>query len=632
MGSSPEQNKQTSPARADASPPEKGRVWLLSGAIVALILVCFSPAFSAGFVSWDDADNLLKNPHWRGFSLENIRWMFTAFHIGHYQPLTWVSYAIDFELGKMDPAGYHAVNVLIHAANAVLFFVLTRRLMRIAASAHPPAAETGTRDLTIAAAIAAGLWALHPLRVESVAWVTERRDVLSTLFMLGAALAYVSAASVGGPKLRSCRAYWLSVLLLALSCLSKAWGMSFFVIMLALDVYPLRRLSSNPVRWFSKDALRVAIEKLPMVAIGVATAVVAAKAQSAGRAAKPLEEWPLAARLAQSCYGLWFYVQKSLAPSNLSPLYQLPDHFNPFESRFVIAYVFVAIVAVAVLIAWRRRPAAPIIPVAAAIYVILLSPVLGLLQSGEQLVADRYSYIATMPLAILVGAGWLWLMKRAEDSPEGPRAAILLKSVAAVAALSLGALTYSQSTVWHDSLTLWSHAVAAAPCSFSCDYLGDELLHRSHEGKDPKDRSALAEDAARSYQEAVRLSPHDGRAWFSLATLLNEYGRKTEAEQAFLNAAPYLPVAYQAYQNLGYLYAEQGRNDEAIHQFELAVADLEDPTKSRRPLSGGPYMALGLARKKQGRIQEAVALFKKAEPYQDTHEVALRELLALEHP
>src|SRR5262245_60180833 len=239
--------------------------WLGAGALVLLVLVSFSPAFSAQFLAWDDADNLIKNQHWRGASAENLRWMFTTFHLGHYQPLTWVSFAIDYELWRMDPGGYHGTNILIHAANAALFFVLARRLLHIGVTRSDPERGGPVRpELTLAAAVAAALWAVHPLRVESVAWVTERRDVLSTLFMLLSALAYVHAVEIGVPRVRSWAAYGLAVLLLALSCLSKAWGMSFFVLLLALDAYPLRRLSGNPLRWLSRDSLRVLAEKAPM--------------------------------------------------------------------------------------------------------------------------------------------------------------------------------------------------------------------------------------------------------------------------------------------------------------------------------------------------------------------------------
>src|SRR5205085_5607663 len=175
-----------------------------------------------------------------------------------------------------------------------------------------------------------------------------------------------------------------------------------------------------------------------------ATAILAAKAQHAGQATKTLSEWPLSGRIVQSFYGLWFYVLKSIAPSNLSPLYQLPPDVHPFEPRYLVAYAFVAAATFAVVFAWIRRPDAPAVPVAAAVYLVMLAPVLGLLQSGEQMVADRYSYIAAMPLAMLVGAGGLLLYQRLRGASGDPaRAGPLLGTMGAVAVLSLGALTYA---------------------------------------------------------------------------------------------------------------------------------------------------------------------------------------------
>src|SRR5262245_32043414 len=167
--------------------------WLGAAALVLLVIVSFSPAFSAQFVSWDDTDNLIKNSHWRSFTPQSLRWMFTAFHLDHYQPLTWLSFAVEYTFWGMDPSGYHGTNILIHAINAVLFFLLARRLLHIGLTGADPRRGGAARpELTAAAALAAALWAVHPLRVESVAWVTERRDVLSTLFMLSGALAYIN--------------------------------------------------------------------------------------------------------------------------------------------------------------------------------------------------------------------------------------------------------------------------------------------------------------------------------------------------------------------------------------------------------------------------------------------------------
>src|SRR5215831_15900219 len=210
---------------------------LVAVLLVGAVLLTFSPALYAGFVRFDDPEVVAANPHIRSFSAENLRWMFSSSLLGHYHPLTWLSLALDYQFWGHSPRGYHLTNILLHAANAVLVYLLARRLVARTAIDAP------RRE--IVCALAAALFALHPLRVESVAWVTERRDVLSLFWLLGAALAYVAAWQRSStPASEQTRPlwtgsgrglYWLSVLLLALSLLSKAWGVTFFAVLLVLD-------------------------------------------------------------------------------------------------------------------------------------------------------------------------------------------------------------------------------------------------------------------------------------------------------------------------------------------------------------------------------------------------------------
>lgn len=593
------------PAPSPSTPAEKGppaHVWLAAAVLVALVVASFWPALSAGLVAWDDADNVLNNTHIRGFTPENLRWMLTAFHVGHWHPLTWLTFALDYALWGLQPLGYHLTNILLHAANTVLLFLLTRRLVNIATGA------AGSR-LTLAAAIGAALWGVHPLRVESVAWVTERRDVLSTLFLLLAAMAYVNAVELGSARLRSGRWYGACLLFLVLSCLSKAWGMSFFVLVLVLDFYPLRRLPNSPLAWFSRDALRVLLEKTPLIAVGLATAYLASRAQYEGLAAKSLDEWPVAARVVQSFYGLWFYVEKTFAPADLSPLYQLPAHIDPRAPRYLLAYTFVAAAIVVVVWQWKRRPA---IAASAAIYAVLLLPVLGILQSGEQFVADRYSYLAVMPFSMLFAAIVLRLLEHQaarRAAGEESRAGTLAILASLVLTAAAGALAFAQSTIWYSTEKLWAHAAQVTPSAYVLSYYGGTLEHQNR----PDDALAL-------YKAAITANPNDGRAWFSYASLVQRMGDRREAERAYAEAAKHLSQAFQAYQNLGILYMEEGRRPEAIEQFRLAAADVE--RGGRRKLSGGPFMVLGLALEEDGRTEEAIATFRKALAFPDTHEQA----------
>jgi hypothetical protein len=380
-------------------------------ALVALVLAAFQPALGADFqTSWDDNVNLLAHERWRGFGADELRWMATGFRLGHWHPLTWLSFALDHALWGMDPAGYHLTNVALHAAGAVALFFLCRAVLRAAGS---PAAER-----VAPAFVAAALFAVHPLRVESVAWITERRDVLSGVLLVATLLAWLRWRASGAR-----RWYALALGVYALSLGAKAWGMTLPAVLLVLDAWPLARFRRE-------SAARLVLEKVPFAILAAATAVLAFLAQRASGGMNYAAEFTPAQKAAQACYGLCYYVVRSLWPANLLPVYTLDTALDPGEMRFVLSAAGVALAA-GLALALRRR--VPALAAACAVYAIVVSPVLGLAQSGVQLVADRYSYLATMPFALLCGA----LFARAGTAPARRAAA----AAAALAILGLGLAT-----------------------------------------------------------------------------------------------------------------------------------------------------------------------------------------------
>ena len=210
--------------------------------IFALTVIAFFPALQNQFLTWDDNANILDNLNFRGLGWSQLQWMFGTTHWGHYQPLSWITLAVDYLIWGMEPFGYHLTNLVIHAANAVVFYFLCARLLSLSTSIDP-----ADFALRLGAALAAVLFAVHPLRAESVAWVTERRDVLSGLFFLVTILCYLNAATAQNEK-RYRNWLALTVTVYLLSLLSKAAGISLPVVLLVLDVYPLRRLAADPER------------------------------------------------------------------------------------------------------------------------------------------------------------------------------------------------------------------------------------------------------------------------------------------------------------------------------------------------------------------------------------------------
>src|SRR5438445_12243910 len=223
-------------------------LWLVPVLIALVTVAAFLPALQSQFVSWDDAENFLDNPHYRGLGWSQLHWMWTT-HLGHYIPLTWITLGLDYLLWGMNPVGYHLTSLLLHAANAVVFFFVVRRILTLAL---PSPSERG-HALAVSAALAALVFAIHPLRVESVAWATERRDVLSGLFYLSAVLAYLRACD----REERARGWnWGAVALFAGALLSKSMAVNLPVVLMILDVYPLRRLGGSR-GWWLKPARRI---------------------------------------------------------------------------------------------------------------------------------------------------------------------------------------------------------------------------------------------------------------------------------------------------------------------------------------------------------------------------------------
>ncbi|MGH7374963.1 MAG: hypothetical protein ACREJY_12125, partial [Candidatus Rokuibacteriota bacterium] len=447
-----------------------------------LAFVAFSPALRGGFVDWDDGVNFLENPGYRGLGPRELQWMFTATQMGHYIPLTWLTLGLNYVLGGMDPWGYHLGNLILHTANAALLFLVARRLLAAATVSHAPSIAGG-------AAVAALLWALHPLRVESVAWVTERRDVLCGFFYLLAVLAYLRGVTpertlAGGWLAASCAAF-------AAALGSKAIAMTLPVTLLVLDAYPLRRLGLG---W--PALLR---EKLGHMALGVVGAVVAIWAVTRGAGWTSYDAYGLDARLAMFGYSFWFYPWKLIWPERLSPLYELPARVHLLDAAFLWPTVGVVAVTAVLLLGRRRFPGG----LAAWLHsIIVLAPVSGIAHAGHQLAHDRYSYLSGLGFAVLAGAAVTWLGRQRARARVSRWVFGTAMAAVALALAGLGAGTSVQSRIWRDSESLWRAAVAADPACALCRHkLGNVLLAAGRHG-----------EAEAELTRAVQLRPERAKA------------------------------------------------------------------------------------------------------------------------
>ncbi len=527
------------PATTDRSNLAPAR-WLVPVIVALLTGAAFLPALQNGFVDFDDGKNFLLNPHYRGLGLEELRWMFKPFW-GHYTPLTWMTFGLDYLLWGMDPAGYHLSNVLLHVATAVAFYFLTIQLLRLAAGS-----VREDKALWAGAAFAALFFAVHPLRVESVAWLTERRDVLSGLFYVLTILAYLRAVDRVG---QGARWYWVSVVLFACALLSKSMAMSLPVVLLILDVYPLRRLG-GPVGWWSARARYVYREKIPFVLFAGVVSVVAYVAVSdvLGTSSSWDRASPLV-RLVISGYGLGFYLWKTVAPLNLSPMYELPVKIDPWSTPFILSNNLVLIFLVLPFALSHRLPG---LLAAWLAYVVILLPVIGIVQNGPQIAADRYTYLSCLGWAIMAGAGVFYCWRPLVRGRIGQRTFVFINGVAAVVVVGLGGLTWKQAQVWHDSERLWRYAISVGPESKIAHYnLGVDMYKRGELG-----------EAIKHLRQVLRINPAFAQAHNNLGVALFKGGKLTEASEHFCQA---LRLGYdKAQKNLTVAFARLGKGEEAV--------------------------------------------------------------------
>ncbi|MCC6849766.1 MAG: tetratricopeptide repeat protein [Deltaproteobacteria bacterium] len=517
--------------------------WPIAVAIVLVVTASFAPTLANDFVDWDDDLNLTGNQHYRGLSWTHLSWMLTTTRGGHWQPLTWLSFALDHAVWGMDARGYHLGNLLLHAANAVLVWLLLRRLLARLAG-------TSERILPWAAAVGSLWFAVHPLRVESVAWATERRDVLSGCFWLTALLLYLRTAPAPPERRRAGRAGMLVAL--ALSLAAKAWAITFPAVVLILDWYPLRR-----------RALR---EKIPIVGLAAVAAVIALVAQRSVPEMRSFSDHPLAARIGQAAYGLCFYVAQSLWPFGLQPAHLFTTPLDPTAPRFLLALATVAAVTV---LAFRERRRRPWLLATWVAYVAIVAPVLGLAQTGPQLVADRYSYLAGLPLTALATAGLARAWSR--SAAAGRAWPVVVASLASIALL--GSLTFRQTRIWHDSMTLWNHVLALDPCNWIA------YTNRGFARTDPE--AALAD-----YDAAIRCNPRWPLAYFNRGNVRHERGDYVGAEGDHATVIALRPDEPDAYNNRGWARQALGDFAGAAADYERALA-LAPPDWPSRSLVAG---------------------------------------------
>lgn len=581
----------------------RARTLLFSFLLIGGVLAAYSPVAQNGFLNYDDDTYITINPHVKaGLTRQTTKWAFTTFDAANYHPVTWLSHALDCQLFGLDPAAHHEVNVLLHAANAVLLFLLLQS-----------ATGFSWRSLFVAA-----LFALHPINVESVAWAAERKNALSMFFFLLALYAYVWYTRCPG-----FRRYTLIVFLFALALLSKPQVITLPFLLLLLDYWPLRRLGTSrsgnartqnaatkavlaeggPARAAAgagpkpRSAGWLIAEKLPLLALSIVSAVITVKAQKAGGAVQTLSLYSPLLRLETALIAYVRYLGKAFWPANLVVLYPHPTQLYPVW-QVSAAALLLAVVTLAVLIAGIRTGGHRYLIVGWFWFLGALVPMLGLVQVGAQAMADRYAYIPFIGLFVMV----TWLVSdrahagdaqfnrtQARDFPL----AILAVGIVIV----LGVLTYIQVGYWHDIQFFWTRTIELTKDNYVAhDTLAEYLFDRGD-----------TEGAARHFRASLAIRPDDLPANLNLGTYDHAHGNLQSAIDrywivAHLAADPSLRAA--AYGNLGSAYRQVGDFVKAKSCYQTSL--------QLNPDRAMAFVGLGLIAQKTGDLPEAIRQYSRA--------------------
>jgi tetratricopeptide (TPR) repeat protein len=576
------------------------RPWIICVALIVAVLAVFGRALESDFVDYDDPAYITSNQHVRhGLTREDVAWAFTSGEASNWHPLTWLSHMADAQVFGMKPAGHHLTSVLLHAANAALLFLLLR----------------GMTGRFWPSAVVAALFALHPLRVESVAWVSERKDVLSTFFWILTVWAYAGYVSrrrdaavenkrteqTQKPSGKSSEigrhakqpdassrvsvpswvCYSLALFLFALGLMAKPMLVTLPFVLLLLDYWPLGRISlSNEVA--SEGRLfPLVLEKLPFFVISAGSCVVTFLVQRHGGAVSTV--LPLSARLANAAVSYARYLGKTFWPARLSVLYPHPGHWPVW----MVGAALALLMGITLAAVWRVRQQ-PYFLVGWLWFLGILAPTIGLVQVGLQSMADRYSYVPLVGIFIIL----VWGLDELAGGGETGNLVRVGASALAIAASAF--LTVRQTGFWRDSETLFQHAVEVT----DNNYLAYNNLGFFLSGKGEKAR------AKKYFEDSLKINPNYDEAHNNLGFALAGEGKYQEALPEYEAALRINPKLTEAHNNYGNALAAVGRVDEAIREYQIALTENLHHADA--------HNNLGNALAQRGQLDAAIEEFREA--------------------
>ncbi|HEX4487626.1 MAG TPA: tetratricopeptide repeat protein [Terriglobales bacterium] len=494
--------------------------------LAVLALLLYSRAASCGFINFDDPQYVTNNPHVQaGIAWPTLQWALTTYDAGNWHPLTWLSHALDWQLFQRNPAMHHLVNASLHASNALILFLLLLSATR----------------RTWPSWIVAALWAFHPVNVESVAWIAERKNLLSMFFFLLALYAYGKFA-----KKQSAGRYSLVAILFALGLMAKPQIITFPFVLLLWDYWPLRRYESTSWRW-------LVAEKVPLFLLSAASAFITMQAQRMGEAVRTIAEFSVSSRIENALISFVRYLGIAFWPAQLSPVYPHPENFASGWQTAAAAATFLVSVTALVLRQKQRR----YLLVGWFWFLGTLVPMIGLVQVGQQAMADRYAYLPFVGLFIAAVWGLADFAESYNLSRTWPTAALIAVLIA------LGTITYRQLGYWRTSETLWIRALAVTKDNYTAhSNLADALA-----------KDGRSDEAIFHFEEAGRLHAYPPDEVLALGIYEQQHGHPEDAIRQFNQASQsFVPsLRSSALANLGSAYFQVGKRDLARQSYSEAL-------------------------------------------------------------
>ena len=507
---------------------------IISGILVLAVFIIFKQTGAYSFISFDDMAYVKNNVYLiNGISVNNIVWAFTTGLSGNWHPITWISYMLDVELYGLTPGMLHMSNVFFHAINSMLLFFVLKKL-------------TGKEWRSGFVAI---LFAIHPLHVESVAWISERKDVLSSFFGFLSILFYIQFTQI--PKIKN---YLLSIFFFVLGLMSKSMLVTIPFILLLLDFWPLNRLHFDLFHknnfYFLKKNKFILIEKIPFLFFSLCMCIITLYTQKEGNAVASLDIYPMHLRIGNALISYTSYLKKIFCPADLSVLYPRPESI-PFLKIFFSLYILSFITWFAV----KAYSSKPYLLIGWLWYLGMLAPVIGIVQVGMQGMADRYTYIPSIGIFI----SFIWLVF---DLLNGKKRRMLIGSIWGSAILFLFvSISYKQTSYWKNSLLLYNHSISVTKSNYVLHrFLGDVLMdHKQFEKSEDE------------FLKAIKINPNYVAGYNGLGSLYLETNRYKDASQFFHKGLTVNSNNTGLLNNLGVTYAKLHDFESAIQYFQKAL-------------------------------------------------------------